>query len=80
MTIVVGNIWADYLPGSFVDSHASLRSHPGYESFNLVEDLHAGVQPPDDHTLGRNVGSNFLASAAGVGQRVRRRRTAPADL
>ena len=77
MTIVVANIWADYLPGSFVDSHASLRSHPGYESFNLVEDLHAGVQPPDDHTLGRNVGSNFLASGAGVVQRVRRRLTAP---
>ena len=55
MKIVVGNISADYLPGSFVDSHASLRSHQGYDSFNLVEDLHAGIEPPDDHTLSRNV-------------------------
>jgi len=77
MTIVVANIWADYLPGSFVDSHASLRSHPGYESFTLVEDLHEGVEPPDDHTLGRNVGSSFSPAAAGVVQRVRRRLTAP---
>ena len=77
MTIVVGNIWADYLPGSFVDSHASLRSQPGYESFNLVEDLYEGVELPDDHTLGRNVGSDFSPAATGVIQRVRRRLTAP---
>ena len=58
MTIVVGNIWADYLPGGFVDSHASLRSHPGYESFNLVEDLHEHLQAPDDHTLAILSGSD----------------------
>ncbi len=77
MSIVVGNIWADYLPGTFADSHKSLRSHPGYESFNLVEDLHEGVEPPDDHTLGRNVRSTFSPAGAGVVQRVRRRLTAP---
>ena len=81
MTIVVGNIWADYLSGGFVDSHASLRSHPGYESFNLVEDLHEDLQSPDDHTLGRNVGSGFSPTTAGVArrvvQRLRRRLTQP---
>ena len=77
MSIVVGNIWADYLPGTFVDSHASLRAHPAFESFNLVEDLHEGVQLLDDHTLGRNVGANFSPTGAGVVQRLRRRVTAP---
>ena len=77
MSIVVGNIWADYLPGTFVDSHASLRAHPAFESFNFVEDLHEGVQLLDDHTLGRNVGANFSPTGAGVAQRLRRRVTAP---
>ena len=42
-----------------------------------MEDLHEDLQPPDDHTLGRNVGSNFSPTGAGVLHRVRRRLTAP---
>ncbi len=77
MTIVVGNIWAEYLPGTFVDSHASLRAHEGFESFNLVENLHEGAQPPDDHTLGHSVRSSFSPAGVGLAERIRRRLTEP---